>query len=384
MKPKLLCILHRSPPAHGAAKVGDFIASSEKLKDTFECRFITIKSSESIGDIGKVNVKKFYLVAELYFKVLWALLTFRPQKLYLTASIRSVALYRDLLLSTLWKTYRIFKPLECFYHYHTKGVDAYVSASERNLNLTRFFVKDVTLLLLSPLLEKDFEKVKTYRSIRFLPNGVEDPMAKEDFEAYVSKKYAQPQTVETLYLAHMMKEKGYREVLELAKATRGEKIRYHFAGGWKEEESKTEFFAFVKAHGLEETVIHHGFVSGEQKADLFKNAHLLLYPSKNDAFPLTLLESLSYGVPVIATDEGSIPYILDAHSGIVLHDVNDLPEAVEEAKEKLLNRESAQYCRERYLDHFSLEQFEERFVAVIGESDSDSDGGSVRVERLTK
>ena len=33
MKPKLLCILHRSPPAHGAAKVGDFIASSKKLNE---------------------------------------------------------------------------------------------------------------------------------------------------------------------------------------------------------------------------------------------------------------------------------------------------------------------------------------------------------------
>ena len=39
MKPKLLCILHRAPPAHGAAKVGDFIASSKKLNKHFDCRF---------------------------------------------------------------------------------------------------------------------------------------------------------------------------------------------------------------------------------------------------------------------------------------------------------------------------------------------------------
>jgi len=368
--PKLLCILHRSPPAHGAAKVGDFIASSKKLNERFECRFIAIKSSDTIGDIGKVNFKKFYLVAELYFKVLWALLTFRPQKIYFTASIRSVALYRDLLVSTLWKTYRYFKPVEVFYHYHTKGVNEYVSASERNLKLTRFFVKDVNLILLSPLLEKDFEKVKTYRSISFLPNGVEDPMQNEDFEAYVTAKYKNVDTIEALYLAHMMKEKGYWEVLELAKATKRQKIRYHFAGSWKEKDSEAEFFDFVKKHGLEEQVVHHGFVSGKQKADLFKKAHLLLYPSKNDAFPLTLLESLSYGVPVIATDEGSIPYILDTQSGIVLDDVGKLPEALEEAKEKLIGKETAQYCRKRYLKNFSLEQFEEHLVELLGERDA--------------
>ena len=47
-KQKLLCILHYAPPAHGASKVGDFIKSSQKLKDEFDCRFIKIKSSISL------------------------------------------------------------------------------------------------------------------------------------------------------------------------------------------------------------------------------------------------------------------------------------------------------------------------------------------------
>ena len=365
MKPKLLCILHRSPPAHGAAKVGDFIASSKKLNETFDCRFITIKSSNTIGDIGKVNFKKFYLVAELYFKVLWVLLTFRPKKIYFTASIRSVALYRDLLVSTLWRIYNFFKPVEVFYHYHTKGVEEYVSASERNLKLTRFFVKDVNLLLLSPLLANDFEKVKTFNKIDFLPNGVEDPMFDEDVETYMDAKYTNTNTIEALYLAHMMKDKGYWEVLELARETKGQKIRYHFAGSWKDPENEAEFFTFVKEHELEEQVIYHGFVSGEQKAELFKKAHILLYPSKNDAFPLTLLESLSYGVPVIATDEGSIPYILDKTTGIVLDNVYKLPEALTKVKKQLINKETAQYCRGRYLENFSLDQFEENLVKAL-------------------
>lgn len=371
--PRLLCILHRSPPAHGAAKVGDFIAGSEKLKAAFDCRFITIRSSDSIGDIGKVNPKKLYLVAELYFKVLWALLVFRPHKLYFTASIRSVALYRDLLVSTLWKTYRLFRPLDIFYHYHTKGVDTYVSASDRNLKLTRFFVKDVTLLLLSPLLEKDFDKVRTFRRIRFLPNGVENPLEEKAFENVVARKYARLDTVETLYLAHMMKEKGYQEVLDLARRTKGEAIRYHFAGSWREPGSEEAFHAFVREHGLEEQVVYHGFVSGEEKAALFEKAHLLLYPSKDDAFPLTLLESLSYGVPVIATDEGSISYILDERSGIVLEDVQKLQEALEKAKRNLLNEATARYCRQRYLGKFSLERFEENLTALLGEDDGNSE-----------
>ena len=366
MKPKLLCILHRSPPSHGAAKVGDFIASSKKLYKDFDCHFITIKSSDTIGDIGKVNLKKLYLAAELYIKILWALVTFRPQKIYFTASIRNVALYRDLLISTLWKTYRLFKPVEVFYHYHTKGVDEFVSGSKINLKLTRFFLKDVKLLLLSPLLEKDFAKITTYKNVLYLPNGVEDNLKNEDIEKYIGAKYEQVDTVETVYLAHMMKEKGYWEVLQLAKNTKGQNIRYHFAGNWKDEESKREFFAFVKKNDLKDYVFYHGFVSGSQKAELFRKAHLLLYPSKNDAFPLTLLESLSYGVPIVATNEGSTPYILDSRSGIVVTNISQLREALIKAKEKFLNQESAFYCRQRYVENFSVEQFENNLVDVLG------------------
>ncbi|MDP3464761.1 MAG: hypothetical protein Q8R86_03205, partial [Sulfuricurvum sp.] len=81
-KLRLLCILHVPPPAHGAAKVGEFIRNSLAINSVFECRYIPIRSSDTIGDIGKVNLKKFYFVAELYVKVLWALLTFRPDRIY--------------------------------------------------------------------------------------------------------------------------------------------------------------------------------------------------------------------------------------------------------------------------------------------------------------
>ncbi|WP_201352041.1 glycosyltransferase family 4 protein [Hydrogenimonas urashimensis] len=365
-KPKLLCILHRSPPAHGAAKVGDFIASSIKLKEVYDCRFVTIRSSDTIGDIGKVSFKKIYLLTELYAKVLWALVTFRPDKIYYTASVQGVAFYRDLLISTLWKAYRTFKDGEVFYHYHTKGVDEFVSASRRNLILTRFFVKDVNLILLSPWLEKDFEKVKTYKKVLYLPNGVEDPMANENFEAYIDKKYSNIKTINVLYLAHMMKEKGYWEVLELANKTKDFDIHYDFAGSWQSIEDEKGFFNFLETRNLKKRVTYHGYVSGKKKHNLFKKAHLLMYPSKNDAFPLTLIESLSYGIPAIATDEGSIPFILNEKCGIVLNKNNmDLYEALQKGKEKFLNKKTAQYCRKRYSKYFTLEQFEKNLVKIF-------------------
>ena len=362
MKEKVLFILHTSPPKHGAAKVGDFITESKKLKNNFECKFIPIKSSESIADIGKFNLKKIKYIIELYFKVLYALITFRPDKIYYTASIRSVALYRDILISTLWKIYSKFKKVEIFYHYHTKGVDEYVSKSKINMLLTKFFIKDVNLILLSPLLEKDFEKVKIYKKVYFLPNGVEDVLKNKDVEKYINEKYKDVKKIEILYLAHMMESKGYKEALDLANKYKD--FIFNFAGSFGSEEDKKYFFDFINKNNLD-NVEYHGFVSGKTKNNLWKNSYLYLYPSKNDAFPLSILESLSFGVPVVSTNEGSIPYILDEKSGVIVKDLNELEKAFNFALENFINKKSAKYCRKRYLENFTLDKFEENLINVL-------------------
>jgi len=350
---------------HGAAQVGDFIASSEKLKSNFDCKFITIKSSNTIADIGKINIKKFYYIIELYFKVFIALLTFRPDKIYFTASVRGIAFYRDLLLSSLWKCYQLIKSVDVYYHYHTKGVNQFVSASNKNLKLTNFFIKGVNLILLSPLLRADFKKITTVNNIFYLPNGVENNFSEKEFNIFINKKYKNNKIMNILYLSNMIKSKGYFNVLELASKTKKKSIHYHFAGSWQNNNDERQFFEYIKDKGLEDIVTFHGFVSGSEKRILYQNASFLLFPTRYESFGLVVIESLSYGVPVISTNEGSIPYILDEKSGVVINDVDKLLAALEQSEQNLLNKETAMYCRQRYLELFSLEKFEVNLVEVL-------------------
>lgn len=363
-KQKLLCILHYSPPAHGASKVGDFIKSSEKLKDEFDCKFIKIKSSDTIGDIGKVNFKKIYFVLELFFKILFMVLVFRPDKIYFTASVRGIAFYRDLLFSNIWKVYRLFTSCEVFYHYHTKGIKKFVK-NDRNKKLTKYFLKDINLVLLSPMLEADFDDVKTYTKVLYLPNGVEDNYDTKSFENYISKKDFEK--VNILYLSNMIKSKGYFEVLKLANETKDKNYHFNFAGGWTNDADKEEFFKYIKDNSLENIITFHGFVNGEQKRELFENSHLFIFPTryKNEAFPLSILESFSYGLPCLSTDEGSIPFILDKESGVIVNDLDDLSFGFNTILENYNNIDTAIYCRKRFIENFSLEQFEENLLKVL-------------------
>ena len=363
-KTKLLCILHYSPPAHGASKVGDFIKSSDKLKDEFVCSFIKIKSSDTIGDIGKINFKKIYLVLELFFKILFTVLVFRPDKIYFTASVRGVAFYRDFLFSFIWKAYKVFKPCEVFYHYHTKGIKEFVKR-DRNKKLTKYFLKDINLVLLSPLLEKDFEDVKTYKKVLFLPNGVEDSYDDKSFENYIQNKNFSK--INILYLSNMIKEKGYFEVIKLANKNKHKNYHFHFAGSWQKDEDKNEFFKYIKDNSLENIVTFHGFVNGTQKRELFEKSQIFIFPTryKNEAFPLSVLEAFSYGLPVLSTDEGSIAFIIDDKSGICIDDLSKLAIAFDKMQKNYINLETAYYCRNRYLENFSLEQFEENLLEVL-------------------
>ena len=364
-KNKVLFVLHQSPPPHGAAKVGDFIASSNKIKNYYQARFVKIESSERVEDIGKYSLKKIFLALSLFCKVLYVLVTFRPEKIYFTASISSVAFYRDLFISSLWKVYRLFKKADVYYHYHTKGIDEFVSSSKINLILTRFFIRNINLILLSNLLSDDFKKVKTYKKIFYLPNGIEDLIDDDLFKKSIDFKYRNMNSINVLYLSHMTTNKGYKSVLDLALKTKKDNIHYNFAGEWGSKEDKDFFSGFIDKNSLNDKVTYHGFVSGNEKSALFNRSHILAYPSKNDAFPLTILESLSHGVPIISSNEGSISFILDNKCGLVIKEIHNFPDIFDEYKKELVNKETALYCREKFHRDFTLDIFQNNLTNIL-------------------
>jgi len=165
----------------------------------------------------------------------------------------------------------------------------------------------------------------------------------------------------------MIKSKGYFEVLKLARHTKALNIHFNFAGGWQHHDDEKEFFDFIAEHDLKNTVTFHGFVSGEKKKHLWEQSHLLLFPTryKAESFGLVIIEAFSYGIPVIATDEGSIPSIIDEHSGIIISKTEELGDALLQAQHELVNVETAQYCRKRFLENYTSEQFENNLVNIL-------------------
>lgn len=65
----------------------------------------------------------------------------------------------------------------------------------------------------------------------------------------------------------------------------------------------------IQKSGFKDRIVLTGYVSEEEKAGLYKNAEAFLFPSLYEGFGIPILESFSYGVPVITARNSSLPEV---------------------------------------------------------------------------
>ena len=166
---------------------------------------------------------------------------------------------------------------------------------------------------------------------RFRPVG--DP---KSFEA-VKRKYGLPDRY-VLFLGTLEPRKNVAMLVRafslLHADQLGQDLKLVIAGGrgWGYE----GLFETVEALGLYDHVIFTGFVEDDDLPDLYRGAHLFVYPSLYEGFGLPILEAMASGVPVIASHTSSMPEV--AGDAALLVDPHD-PEALASAMASVLGDE---------------------------------------------
>jgi len=75
----------------------------------------------------------------------------------------------------------------------------------------------------------------------------------------------------------------------------------------------------VKESGLENDILFKGHVNREELITLYQHATIFVMPSRYESGPLTVLEAMSCGKPVIATSVGIVPEVIEnMHSGVIV------------------------------------------------------------------
>ncbi len=126
------------------------------------------------------------------------------------------------------------------------------------------------------------------------------------------------QEVWILFLARFVAGKGIYELLDAFKAIN----QWHsesvliMAGDGPERQAARDW---CRTHNLADSVRFPGYVGGSEKAQLLLDADIFALPSLAEGCPVSLLEAMGAGLPVIVTPVGGIPDIVrDGVNGIVI------------------------------------------------------------------
>ena len=74
-----------------------------------------------------------------------------------------------------------------------------------------------------------------------------------------------------------------------------------------------------------------GWVRGDKKEELLNNSDILILPSYNEGLPISILEGMSFSMPIISTDVGGIPQVVvNNENGKVVKpgDIKGIEEAI--------------------------------------------------------
>lgn len=103
-------------------------------------------------------------------------------------------------------------------------------------------------------------------------------------------------------------------------------------------------------------------------AELLRQCDILVVPSRNEAYPLVVIEALVAGVPLVATDVGSVPEILMGASAISVESQNieQMTDAIDRAIQDLpAMRLKALAQGARYSSRFSASTMVNRYSEAI-------------------
>jgi glycosyltransferase involved in cell wall biosynthesis len=221
------------------------------------------------------------------------------------------------------------------------------------------YTQAAMVVALSRAIESEIKKIAPHAKVTIIPSAYSDlPTDKENISAI--KKNFQNKFIVGHVGALDDKQKGQLLTIELAKKLQDNKdILFVFVGGGKDELK-------LKDAAKELTNVHFvGFVNNVN--DYIASFDLFLFPSRNEGLGSTLLDVISQNIPILASNVGGIPDIIQDEINGELFDIKKK----DSMEKKLLDLYHNKDKREQYakkakeqLSRFSKENMTKSYISL--------------------
>lgn len=354
---RILFFLHLPPPIHGASIVGNIIKDGFGKSKNYELIFNNIGTTKDFSERRKTTLKKVFRFMSQFSNNLGLVLSKKPDLVYLTCSTFGIGFVKDSIYILICKLLNI----NFILHFHNKGFHK-KSFNRFSYWYHNFILNSSKAILLSESLEKYYLPFLVKENIYFLGNGIKDYSSnlnftfKDDFRI--------------LFVSNLVLSKGILELIDIAIELKNQSINFKLdIVGNQAELTSSKLLQIISNNGLEDFVFYHGALYEQDKWNIFKNASIFLYPSKEDCFPLVLLEALSFGLPIICSNEGALSdIVINEVNGFVINDYL-IDSYVDKIKLLYINRELLTdisfNCRKRYELNYTEDVFINNFEVII-------------------
>ncbi len=273
-------------------------------------------------------LKKLALALLGYGHFLWLLLRHRVRLLHIHMSSRA-SFWRKLPIVLIARLFRY--P----YLIHLHGSEFMIFYEQESGGLGKSLVRSTFdrafgVLALSPEWQDNVASFSTNPNIEVFPNGVPVEKTRPAMAPHSDR-------LVMLFLGRLGKRKGIYDVLDALVRILPDNPGFELiaAGDGEIDEVK----ARVASMGLSDNVQVPGWIGPEDKARFLASSHCFLLPSHNEGLPMSLLEAMAAGLPIVCSNAGGIPLaVSDGVEGLVV-DAGDVT-ALEQALRRVLDDQS--------------------------------------------
>lgn len=317
------------------------------------------RSANSDEQLSTSNLKNS---VEIYSSLWREVKTVNPRILYFHSSVR-LALLKDLIAIRHAKKKTGVKTIV---HIHFAEYEKIMTGKKLVdhiiLDILKKYIDKVIFLskgTADEFINHGLEKSKT--SVVYNFSTVEYTSEEQEYAIKSEDK-----TCKFLFVGSIDRRKGICDILDCLKQIQ-EPYEFHICGGYRDDSVKLEVKNAMRQLGL--SIIEHGYVSGDEKKNIYLKSDVLVLPSYGEGLPMVIMEAYHAGCAVISTAVGAIPEVVGKDNGFVIEPGNK--EQLLDAMKILINNHQLLQSMKREnvqeAEKFTLKKFVNNVASVCKE-----------------
>lgn len=344
---KKVCMIVQNPMVKGgiAAVVNGYRGS--QLEEAFDVIYV-----ESYKDGNKVQ--KTLKAIKGYFHFLKVIIIEKPDVIHMHTSfgpsfIRSM----PFIYMASWAK----KPI--INHIHGSAFDEFYSyASNKKKKLIRkIYGKCTVIIALSEEWKAYLSQIVDSEKIKILENY------STLHEDALEQRLLRPSNQTVLFLGQIGSRKGCYDIPPIVERLVKfvPDVKFILAGSG-ELETITRLF---EEKGVKDRLQLPGWVRGADKDRLLREADVFFLPSYNEGMPMSILDAMGYGLPIVSTNVGGIPQIIINNKNGLTYKPNDIEGMSDGLKMILLNKETMDKYGKSSIDIVKEKYSLERHIKLL-------------------